>query len=151
MLELRRQGMVANVYAVKENGATVGVLTRSRWRARAEAVLSGRRMALAKRGFLRPTFTLCEGRTVIAKVEQPSALRSRLQLRIDGREAVMRNRRWYCTTFVVESGRSIIGGIRRKGWLHQVTLVDLPASVPLAQRVFLGWIAIVRWDESEAH
>ncbi len=150
MLELRKKSLFSNEYVAEENGNVVAELSRSRWREQGEIKVHGRSLKLKKQGVLRDTFAVFDGDTVIVEVAQPSSLRSRLTFQFDGRDFEIRDKAWYSSTLLVKSGGSVVGSVRSRGLFFARTIVELPDSLPLALRVFIGWIAIVRWAEDEA-
>lgn len=150
MLELRKKRFFSTEYVAEEDGTVVAELSRAIWGDRGEMMVQGHRLTLRKHGVLKNTFTLNYGNTPVVEVMQPSSFRSRLVFRHDGREFEMRNKAWYSSTMVIRSGSSEIGTVRRRGTFSTGAVVDLPDTLPVAVRVLLGWIAMVRWDEAAA-
>ena len=95
-------------------------------------------------------FTLFDEDAAILQVKQPRVLRHKLEFQYDGGDFEIRDKAWYSSTVLVESRGSRVGNVRRRGVFSTGATVDLPDSLPLAVRVFIGWIAMVRWDAAAA-
>lgn len=150
MLELRKKNLFSNEYVAEENGIVVAELSRSRWREQGEITVQGRSLKLKKQGVLRDTFAVFDGDTAIVEVAQPSVWRSRLVFQFAGRGFEICDKAWYSSTLLVKSGGSVVGSIRSRSLFAAGALVDLPDSIPLGLRVFIGWLAMIRWDEAAA-
>lgn len=150
MLELRKKSFFSNDYIARDHGYVVAELDRATWRQRAEITIEGRKLRMEKHGTFKDTFVLFEGDNALVEVAQPKALRSRLEFRWEGRDYAIRERKWYRSEAVVESGAAEIGRVRFQGFFASAILVDLPDTMPVALRVFIGWISIVRHDERAA-
>jgi hypothetical protein len=150
MIELRKKGIFSNEYVATADGVVVAELNRSVWGTRGEMTVQGHRLKLEKQGVFKNTFTLKYDDTPILEVRQPSSFRSRLFFTHEGREFEMRNKAWYSQTMIVQADGIGLGSIRRTGMLSNGAVIELPASLPVAVQVLLGWIAIARWDEAAA-
>lgn len=148
MLELRKKKFFSNEYVAEENGAVVAELNLSVWRSQGELTIQGRSLKLKKRGALRDTFELLDGDTALIEVAQPSAWRSRLRFRYEQRDFEIVDKAWYSSTLLLKAGESVVGSISSRGLFAEGAKVDLPDSLPLALRVFVGWIAMIHWDDS---
>ena len=147
MIELRRNKPFSREYVAKENGTVVAELSRAIWRRRAEMNCQGHTLRLKRQGAAKSTYALRDGDATIAEVEKPSVLRSRLAFRYGGNDFEIVDKAWYSQKLLVKSGGSVVGSIRRRGVFASGALVDLPDDLPLALRVFVGWIGMVRWDD----
>jgi hypothetical protein len=58
----------------------------------------------------------------------------------------MHREAWFSSSFVVEADGSDIGSVRRRGFFTSGAVAQLPDSLPLEVRAFLGWIAMVLWE-----
>lgn len=96
------------------------------------------------------TFGLFDGDAAVVEVTQPSGWRPRLVFHFDERDFEILQKAWYSSTLLVKSGGLVVGSIRPSGLFAAGANVDLPDSLPLALRVFIGWIAMIRWDEAAA-
>lgn len=148
MLHLRKKSLFSNEYIAEEEGIAVAELSRSWWRTQAELTVQEQGLWLTKQGVLKGTFGLFDGDAAIVKVTQPSGWRPRLVFQFDEREFEIRQKAWYSSTLLVKSNGSVVGSIRPKGLFATEANVDLPARFPLAIRVFIGWIAMICWDEA---
>ena len=150
MLELKKRSLFSSEYVARENGVVVGELSRSKWRDQGEITVQGKSLKLKKRGALKDTFTLFDGDAAIVEVTQPSALRSKLAFQYDEKDFEIRDKAWYSSTMLVESGGSVVGSVSSRGPFSSGAIVALPDSLPLAAKVFIGWVAMVRWDSAAA-
>lgn len=150
MLKVRKKNFLSNDYVAEESGVVVAELRRSRWRAQAEIAVQGRSLRLQKHGVLRDTFAVLDGDIPIIEVTQPTLWRSRLTFKFDGTEFQIMGKAWYSSRLLVKSGGAVVGSIRTRGLFVAGANVDLPDNLPLAVRVFVGWIAMIRWDEGAA-
>lgn len=150
MLYLRRERWFSNDYVVEEDGTIVANLSRSAWRNRGEITVAGRRLQVKRRGAFRDTFALYDGNEALLEIVQPAALRSKLVFAYEGRSFDVGNRAWYSSTQIVEAGGQIVGCVRSRGLFSGGAVADLPDDLPLAVRVFIAWIALVRWDDEVA-
>ncbi len=147
MLHLRKKSLFSNKYIAEEEGIAVAELSLSRWRSQAELTIQARGLKLTKQGILKDSFGLLDGNSVIVKVTQPSGWRPRFVFHFDERDFEIRHKAWYSSTLLVKSGESVVGSIHPRGLFATEANVDLPDSLPLALRVFIGWIAMIRWGE----
>ena len=150
MLELCKKGFFSNDYVARDHGYVVAELDRATWRQRAEITIQGKKLRMEKHGSFKDTFILFEGDTALVEVKQPKAMHSRLEFRWEGRDYAIRDRKWYRSEVVVESGGAEIGSVRFRGLFASTVNVELPDTMPVALRVFIGWIVIVRHDEHAA-
>ena len=150
MIELKKRSLFSSEYVARDNGVVVGELSRSKWRDQGRFTVQGRDLKLKREGALKDTFTLFDGDAAILQVKQPRVLRHKLEFQYDGRDFAIRDKAWYSSTVLVESGGSLVGSVRKRGLFSTGATVDLPDSLPLAVRVFVGWIAMVRWDAAAA-
>lgn len=147
MIELRKKGFFSSEYVAEENGDIVATLSRSMWRHQGSVIIQGKTLTLKKQGVLKDRFTLFEEDTPILEVTQPKAFRHRLEFQYNQSNFKIRDKTWYNTTLLVESEGSTVGSIKSKGLFSSRAIIDLSDNFPLTIRVFIGWIAMERWDE----
>ena len=107
-------------------------------------------MTLRKSGVLRSCYTLSDGDSVVATAEEYGMWRRRLALRTGtGIQAIV-HRKWYSSDLLVRAGDVDLGVVRKRGLFASGARIDLSESLPLHLRVFIGWIAMVRWRQAAA-
>ncbi|MEO8002160.1 MAG: hypothetical protein ABI644_09805 [Arenimonas sp.] len=148
MLELIRKSSLSNDFIAKEHGVTVAELDRATWSQNATVEIQGKTYNFKKSGVLHSVYTLLDGRLEVTQVEQPSAWQSKLVFRLDGKEYALDTKNWFSSALNVEQDGNLIGDIHSAGMLSSTIVVDLPDLIPLHVRVFVGWIALLRIEET---
>lgn len=150
MLELKRKSSFSNDYIASENGIVVAELDRATWSQSATVEIKGKTYNFRKSGVLNNIYTLLDGSFELIEVEQPSAWQSKLVFHLNHQEYVLDTKNWFSSALQVEQDGDIIGDIDSSGLLSSTIEVDLPDSLPLPVRVFVGWIAILRAEATTA-
>jgi len=150
MLEIRRRRFFSKGYIAEENGVVVAELSQSAWRARGEMMIDGKSFVIKKQGALKETFTLWDGDLPLVEVRQIGAFRSTFEFNSGGGSYRMRRKAWYSSSYLVERNSMVVGSVRPRGLFASGVIVELPTQLPLAARVFIGWIALVRQEAAAA-
>ena len=150
MLELRKRSLFSNEYIAEENGVVVAELSQSFWRNRGEIRVEGVRMRLKKRGILRDTFTLLDDDVPLVSVEQSNVIGSKLVFNCEGRNFEICRKAWYSSTLLVKCEGEVVGSVRSRGMFSSGAIAELPTDLSIAIRVFIAWIAMVRWAAAAA-
>jgi hypothetical protein len=154
VIVIHRASFLSADYIAEENGVLVAKINRSRWRNGAELTVQERVMRLKRHGFITGTFTLYDADTPVFEVIQPGAWRasSRLMFTFENNEyEIVNNRSILATKMLIKSRGSVVGSIKTKGILWSTGVkIDMPPSFPIALRVFLGWLAMIRFNETSS-
>lgn len=150
MLELIRKSAFSNDFIVRENGIVVAELDRATWSQTATVEIQGKTYTFRKSGVLHNVYTLLDGSLEVIEVEQPSTWQSRLVFHLNQQEYVLDTKSWFNSGLKVEQDGNDIGDIHSAGILSSAMVVDLPDTLPLSVRVFVGWIAILRAEATAA-
>ncbi len=150
MLELTRKSSFSNDFIASENGIVVAELDRATWSQTATVEIQGKTYSFRKSGVLHNVYTLMDGSLEIIEVEQPSAWQSKLVFCLNQKEYVLDTKNWFSSDLKIEQDGDVIGDIHSAGMLRSTIVVDLPDTLPLSVRVFVGWIAILRAETTAA-
>ena len=150
MLEIRKTALFSRDYVAVVKNKVVAELSRNLWRQRGEMDIDGKTFRFQRDGTFKSKFSLMDSDQVLIEVEQPSTFKSGLVFRYADKEYQMVKKAWYSRTFIIKHKNKVLGSIERKTVFSSTTLVDLPKDYPLAMAVFIGWIAMVRWDDETA-
>ena len=150
MLEIIRKSTFSNDFIAKENGVVVAELDRATWSQTASVEIEGNTYDFKKSGLMNDIYTLYYGGLKLLEVEQPSAWNSKLTFHLDQKEYVLDTKNWFSSALKVEQDGDVIGDIHSTGMLSSTIVVDLPDTLPLSIRVFVGWIAILRAEETDS-
>ncbi len=149
MLQIRRAGLFSSDYIVKENGAVVATLSRSRWRDRGEIAIQGESLRVRRKGAIKNTYVLERDEVVLAEVKREGLFRSRFVFEHHGYRYTIR-RKAFSTVFKIKSNGHVAGTIKQKGFFFRGAVGELPEDWTLSIRVFVMWIALVRWKAADA-
>lgn len=150
MLELIRKSSFSNDFIARENGIVVAELDRATWSQTATVEIQGKTYNFRKSGMLHNVYTLLDGSLEVIEVEQPSTWQSKLVFHLNQKEYVLDTKDWFSSALKVEQDGNAIGDIHSAGMLSSAIVVDLPDTLPLSVRVFVGWIAILRAEATAA-
>ena len=150
MLEIIIKSTFSNDFIAKENGVVVAKLDLANWSQTASVEIEGATYDFKKTGLLNDIYTLYYGGLKLLEVEQPSAWNSKLIFHLDQKEYVLDTKNWFSSAIKVEQDGNVSGDIHSTGLLTSTIVVDLPDTLPLSIRVFVGWIAILRSEEMAA-
>ena len=144
MLELIRKTALSHDFIARENGLVVAEIDRATWSQNATVEIQGIAYQFKKTGVMNNVYTLSVGNLEIIEVEQASAWQSKLVFRLDEKEYVLDTKSWFSSDLKMEQDGKIIGDIHSASMLSSTLVVDLPETLPLAVRIFTGWIALLR-------
>jgi len=150
VLELTRKSSFSNDFIARENGIVVAELDRATWSQTATVEIQGKTYGFKKTGVLHNVYTLMDGSLEVMEVEQPSAWQSKLVFHLSQKEYVLDTKSWFSSALKIEQDGDVIGDIHSAGMLGDTIVVDLPDTLPLSVRVFVGWIAILRIEQTTA-
>ncbi len=99
----------------------------------------------------------------VARAVQPSAWRRRLEVRVRGAmldravarpdapdvDLVLQAKHPFSRTFELFEGERLAGEVRRASPFSRKAVVDLPAFLPLAVRVFLFALVVIQWRRAD--
>ena len=147
MLEIIRKSTFSNDFIAKENGLLVAELDRATWSQTAIVEIEGKTYGFKRSGLVNDIYTLYNGSLKLLEVEQPSAWNSKLTFHLDQKEYALDTKNWFSSALKVEQDGDVIGDIHPASMLSSTIVVDLPDTLPLSIRVFVGWIAILRAEQ----
>ncbi len=148
MLELIRKSTFSNDFIARENGIVVAELDRSLWSQNATVDILGKTYSFKRTGLMQNVYTLLDGNLEVIEVEQPSAWQSKLVFRLNQNEYVVDTKSWFSSALKVEQDGNVIGDVHSADIINGTIVVDLPDTLPLPVRVFVGWIALLRTEET---
>ena len=147
MIEIKKTSFLSNDYVAVHKRKPLAKFNRSFWSQKAEMQCEDQSLTLSRKGALKSAYYLSEGERILLEVTQPSALNTKLTFHYDDCDYELVSKAWHSHSFLIKANDKEIGSIDDRGFLKTGAIVNLPDKFPTALQVFLGWLALVRWDD----
>ena len=147
MIEIKKTGFLSNDYVAVRKRKNLAEFSRSFWSQKAEMAFDKRIFQLNQKGALKSVYTLIERDKTLLEILQPSALKTRLTFRMNNKDFEIVNKAWHSQSLLIKSNENEVGSVAGRGFLKTGAIVLLPDEFPVPVQVFIGWIAMVRWDD----
>ena len=145
MLEAIPTNFVASNFRLEQDSQLVGELDPSMWRCKATLELEEGTYNLYREKVFGGDYLLEHNGNVIARAEKVSVFRDKFAVQIGARVLEFKKLRWTTRKFGLFDGKQQVGGIYPRGIFTKRTSIDLPQEWPLANRVFMFWLALLMW------
>ena len=147
MLEAIPTNIFARNIRLEEESKLVGELDPSVWRCKATLELEEGTYNLSREKFLGGDYLLERNGDVVARAAKISHLRDKYAVQLGTRVLELRKLGWASRKFGLFDGDRQIGSIYPRGTFTKRANIDLPAEWPLANRVFMFWLAFLNWKQ----
>lgn len=137
-------------FQFREGERVVAEMKSSRWRARAEVVISAEHYQLYHEGFFRGDFVVAQDRRVLARASTTSTRGDDFSLELGAGRLTLQRGPAAERRFGVFDGEREVGRIVRDGPDTRRTRLELPERWPLAEQIFLFWLTLIVWTRDEA-
>ena len=145
MLEAVPTNFFANCIRLQQQNEVVGEIDQSIWRERALLELQEATYTLRREGFCTGDYLLERDGTVVARATKPSFFQCSFEVDFATRHLTMRKPSIWSRRFGVFEGEKELGSVYPLGMFTRRSSIDLPADLPLANRIFVFWLAYLVW------
>lgn len=146
-LQVTPSGLFCSSYAVRNGDKVVAqVKDSSLWGFRGE-IRIGEQTYRARRE--RGVCLLETGGTVLARAVRPRQFHRTMQFEHAGRTYELRARSSMGRAFDLLDAQAVVGGICPEGVFSRRANVDLPAALPAWLQMFVIWLVMSSWKETE--
>src|SRR5262244_1926475 len=132
-------------FLVSDEGAPVAEINLAWLREAGQLSVGEESYRVYREGVMSGAFILEKDGTRLAKAQKPSAVFRSFAVDYNGRRFTLEAESAFRRKFVLKDGEERIGSIFPEGALTRKCIVDLPANIPLAVRVFMIWLVIILW------
>jgi hypothetical protein len=145
MLEAIPADILSKSFRLEQDNELVGELDPSIWRCKATLELEEGTYNLYREKLLGGEYLLEHNGTIVARAVKTNVFRDKFAVQIENRFLEFKKLRWASRRFGVFDGDQQIGGIYPRGIFTKRSNIDLPQEWPLANRVFMFWLAFLMW------
>ncbi len=145
MLEAIPTATFSTNFRLEQENQLVGELDPSIWRCKATLELEDGTYNLYRESLLSGDYLLEHNGTIVARASKLSVFRDKFAVQVGDRLVELRKLRWATRKFGLFDGDTQLGGIYPKGMFSKRANIDLPREWPLANRVFMFWLAFLMW------
>ena len=145
MLEAIPTDILSKNFRLEQNDELVGELDPSIWRCKATLELEDGTYNLYREKLLAGDYLLEHNGTIVARAVKTNVFRDKFAVEIGNRLLEFRKLRWTSRKFGLFDGDQQVGGIYPRGIFTKRARIDLPEEWPLANRVFMFWLAFLMW------
>lgn len=145
MLEAIPTDMFSGNFRLEQENKLVGELDPSIWRCKATLELEDGTYSLYREKLLGGDYLLEHNGTIVARASKLSVFRDKFAVQVGNQLVELRKLRWTTRKFGLFDGDTQLGGIYPKGMFSKRANIDLPKEWPLANRVFMFWLAFLMW------
>ena len=145
MLEAIPTTLFSTNFRLEQENQLVGELDPSMWRCQATLELEDGTYTLYREKLLGGDYLLEHNGTVVARAAKTSVFRDNFAVQVGNRLVELRKLRWTGRRFGLFDGETQLGGIYPKGMFTKRANIDLPKEWPLANRIFMFWLAFLMW------
>jgi hypothetical protein len=145
MLEAIPTDIFATNFRLHEQNKLLGEVDTSVWREKARLELEEGTYELYRDGKFRGDFLLERNGNVVARATKPSAFQNKFEVELPNHSLVLRRLSLWSRRFGLFEGQKQLGSIYPIGLFTRRANIDLPADWPVAQRIFLFWLAFLMW------
>jgi hypothetical protein len=134
---------------VLENAVPVASIDFATWGEAGELIVQGSRYRVYRESPLSGRFILEENGNFIASAEKPNPLFRAFFLEYAGHQYELKAESPLGRTFVLQEYGQSIGSIYPDHAFTRKAIVDLPANIPLAVRIFMVWLVMILWRRQQ--
>lgn len=145
MLEAISTNFFSTNFRLEQHNELVGELDPSAWRCNATLELAEGTYNLYREKLLGGDYLVEHNGTVVARASKLSKFRDKFAVQIGNRVVELRKVRWTSRNFGLFDGEKQIGGIYPTRIFSKRANIDLPEEWPIANRVFMFWLAFLTW------
>ena len=145
MLEAIPADILSKSFRLEQDNELVGELDPSIWRCKATLELEEGTYNLYREKLLGGEYLLEHNGTIVARAVKTNVFRDKFAVQIENRVLEFKKLRWASRRFGVFDGDQQIGSIYPRGIFTKRSNIDLPQEWPLANRVFMFWLAFLMW------
>jgi hypothetical protein len=135
---------------VLEDGVPVASINFAAWGEAGELIVQGSRYRVYRKSPLSGNFILEENGNRITSAKKPNPLFRAFFLEYAGRQYELKAQSPFGRTFGLQEHGQTIGSICPEHAFTRKAIVDLPASIPLAVRIFLVWLVMILWRRPQS-
>lgn len=152
MLYARPKNWLSNTYLLSEDGVPFADLKLAALREAATLHLDGEEYRLYREGWTSGDFILERNGAILARATKPSAFRHLFEVAYNSQRFILKRESVWRREFGLYDGATRIGTLAPESVWSRTAVVDLPALLPLAVRVFMIWLMLLLWrrDDSAA-
>jgi hypothetical protein len=147
MLEAVPTDFLSRNFRLEQESKLVGQLDPSMWRCKATLDLEEGTYNLYREKLLGGDYLLEHNGTIVARAVRTNVFRSKYAVQIGNRVLEFKKLSWTTRKFGLFDGDQQIGGIYPRGIFTRRAKIDLPGDWPLANRVFMFWLALLMWKQ----
>jgi len=145
MLEAIPTDFFSTNFRLEQESQLVGELGPSMWRCKATLELEDGTYNLYREKLLSGDYLLEHNGTIIARASKLNVFRDKFAVQVGNRLVELRKLRWATRKFGLFDGETQLGAIYPKGLFTKRATIDLPTEWPIANRVFMFWLAFLMW------
>src|SRR3954462_1786519 len=145
MLEAIPTSFLSKNFRLEQENKLVGELDPSAWRCKATLELQEGTYNLYREKFLGGDYLVEHNGTVVARASKLSVFHDKFAVQLGNQFLELRKMRWTSRKFGLFDGKTHMGGIYPRGTFSKRANIDLPKEWPLANRVFMFWLALLTW------
>jgi len=112
--------------------------------------LEGIEYSLQTKGLTGGRFDLVRDRRTLAHARRSGLWDTSLEVELADRRFKLKRVGFWGTRFELRHGDHVCGGIQRKGWSGRTVLFDMSERIPLAEQVFIAWLALILWTREDS-
>ena len=150
MLQAIPTDLFSTNFRLEQESQLVGELDPSIWRCKATLELEEGTYNLYREKFLGGDYLLERNGNIVARAVKLSVLREKYAIQVGNRTIELRKTGWASRKFGLFDGDRQIGTISPKGTFSKRAEIDLPVEWPLASRIFMFWLVLLVWKQSQA-
>ena len=150
MLEAVPTNLFAKTIRLQQKNELVGEVDVSMWREKARLELQEGTYTLRREGFCTGDYLLERDGNVIARAIKPSFFQCSFEVDLPTRHLTVRKLSMWNRRFGVFDGEKQVGSVYPQGIFTKRSSIDLPADLPLAERIFVFWLAFLVWKRQES-
>jgi hypothetical protein len=134
---------------VLENAVPVASINFAAWGEAGELIVQGSRYRVYRESPLSGNFILEENGNRITSAKKPNPLFRAFFLEYAGRQYELKAQSPFGRTFVLQEHGQTIGSICPEHAFTRKAILDLPARIPLAVRIFMVWLVMILWRRQQ--
>ncbi len=145
MLEAVPTNLFSTNFRLEQESQLVGELDPSLWRSKATLELEDGTYNLYRETALGGDYLLEHNGTIVSRASKLSVFRDKFAVQVGNKLVELRKLKWATRKFGLFDGDTQLGGIYPQGLFTKRASIDLPKEWPLANRVFMFWLAFLMW------
>lgn len=150
MLEAIPTNWFSSNIRIQQKNELVGEVDVSPWREKARLELQEGTYDLRREGFCSGDFLLEQEGKVLARATKSGVFQCNFEVDLPTRHVTLRKLSMWNRRFGLFDGDRQIGSVYPQGVFTKRSSIDLPGDWPLANRVFVFWLAFLIWKRQNA-